>query len=116
MMHLIHFMLPQNGVGYPSIFFLFCETSRYFILNKTWFKKVFKSANSEFDNCLLKFFPELPFCGGLGCGTSKFFVVDETWYMQVFRDANSTLNIFLHSVKNMFFRVNLIPIFKSTLS
>ena len=95
------FILPQNEVGYLSIF-LFYETSRYFILNKTWFKKVFKSAYSQIDNCLLKLFLQITFCGGLGSGTSKFFVVDETWYMQVFRNANSTFNIFLRSLKNIF--------------
>ena len=94
--HLIYFILPQNGVGYLSIF-LFCETSRCFILNKTWLKKVFKSASSEIDKLL----PQIT-CGGLGSGTSKFFVVNDTWYMQVFRDANSTFNIFLHSAKNIF--------------
>ena len=59
------FILPQNGVGYVSIF-LFCETSRYFILNKTWFKKVFKSAYFEFDNCLLKLFPQITFLWWIG--------------------------------------------------
>ena len=57
--HLKHFILPQNGVGYLSIF-LFWETLRYFILNKTWFKRVFKSAYSQFDD-FLKLFPQITF-------------------------------------------------------
>ena len=113
--HLIYFILPHNRVGYLSTF-LFCETSRYFILNKIWFKKVFKSAYSELDNCLLKLFPQITFLWWIGFQHFKVPCWRWNLYMQVFRDANSKFNIFLHSVQNIFFRVNLITNFKSTLS
>ena len=96
-----------------SLFFYFVKhegTSFYIKLgSKKYSRILILNSTIVSSNCYAK----LPFYGS---GTSKFFVAYETWYMQDFRDVNSTFNIFLLSVKNIFFRVNLIPHLKSKLS
>ena len=60
----IFYITPKWGRIF--IYFFILRNIRCFILNKTWFKKVLKSAYYEFYNCLLKLFPQITFLWWIG--------------------------------------------------